>query len=133
MRRPDFIARQSRQPRGVLGWIVGNIMAQETVALNEATLHALDLQPADQVLEVGFGHGRTLERAACLVPDGKVTGIDFSETMAGMARRRCRRLIAQGRVAVECGDSARLPYPGACFDKAYSVHTIYFGPIPWRT
>ena len=50
-----------------------------------------------------------------------------------MARRRCRRLIAQGRIALERGESSHLPYPDACFDKAYSVHTIYFGPIPWRT
>lgn len=130
MRRLDFIARQSRQPSGVLGWIIGTIMAQETAELNATVLHALELEPTDHVLEVGFGHGRTIERAAALVSQGTVTGVDLSETMVGMARRRCRRFIEEGRVRLEQGDSSGLAFPGAHFDKVYSVHTIYFWSEP---
>ena len=130
MRRPEFIARQSRHPSGVLGWIIGKIMAQETAALNVAVLDALDLQPTDHVLEVGFGHGRTIERAARVVTRGLVAGVDISETMTRMASRRCRPLIEQGRVQLEVGDSSRLPFPDQHFDKAYSVHTIYFWADP---
>jgi ubiquinone/menaquinone biosynthesis C-methylase UbiE len=130
MRRPDFIARQSREPRGVIGWIIANIMAQETADLNQTVLEALALSPTDQVLEIGFGHGRTLERAAQRVPAGAVVGVDLSETMVAMARRRCRQLIAEGRVRLERGDSSRLTFPDAAFDKVYSVHTIYFWSNP---
>ncbi len=130
MRRPEFIARQSRRPAGVLGWIIGNIMAKETAALNVTVLAALDLQSTDHVLEIGFGHGRTIERAASTVTDGLVAGIDISETMVRMASRLCRRLVEQGRVRLEAGDSSRLPFPDQHFDKAYSVHTIYFWADP---
>jgi ubiquinone/menaquinone biosynthesis C-methylase UbiE len=130
MRRPDFIARQSREPRGVMGWIIANIMAQETADLNETVLEALALSRTDQVLEIGFGHGRTLERAAQRVPAGAAVGVDLSETMVAMARRRCRRFIAEGRVRLEHGDSSRLTFPDAAFDKVYSVHTIYFWSNP---
>lgn len=130
MRRPDFIARQSRTPTGVLGWIIGNIMAKETADLNERVLQALELRPTDEVLEVGFGHGRTIERAANLVPRGSIAGIDLSETMVRMARRRCRDHIDAGRVSLVQGDSTRLPFGDARFDKVYSVHTIYFWSEP---
>ena len=130
MRRPEFIARQSSHPTGMLGWIIGNIMSHETAALNAAVLDVLELEPTDRVLEVGFGHGRTVKAAAEVVTEGLVAGIDVSETMAHMARRRCRRFIDQGRVQLKVGDSSRLPFADRSFDKAYSVHTIYFWADP---
>jgi ubiquinone/menaquinone biosynthesis C-methylase UbiE len=114
----------------MLGWVIGNIMSHETAALNAAVLGVLALEPTDRVLEVGFGHGRTVETAAAIVTDGFVAGIDLSETMARMARRRCRRFIEQGRVRLEVGDSSRLPFPDQSFDKVFSVHTIYFWTDP---
>lgn len=105
-------------------------MSRETTDLNAVTLKTLDLKPSDAVLEIGFGHGRAVEQAAMVVTSGKVVGIDFSETMVQMATRRCRRYIAEGRVKLDLGDSARLPYANAEFDKVYSVHTIYFWPNP---
>ena len=130
MKRPEFLAQQARRPSGALGWLLGTIMSHETTAVNVATLAALELQPADRVLEIGFGHGRAIERAAKTVTEGTICGIDFSETMVHMASRRCRRLIEQGRVKLELGDSSRLSYPDVSFDKVYSVHTIYFWPKP---
>jgi len=130
MRRPEFIARQSSHPTGMLGWIIGSIMSRETAALNATVLDALKLQPTDRILEVGFGHGRTIERAAAIVTDGFVAGIDVSETMVRMATRRCRRFIELGRVQLEVGDSSGLPFPAHHFDKAYAVHTIYFWADP---
>jgi len=130
VRRPDFIAHQSRQPTGMLGWIIGSIMSRETAALNDATLTALALAPADRVLEIGFGHGRTIRQAARLAPRGTVAGVDFSDTMLRMAERHCRKLIAEGRVKLQLADSSGLPYPDRDFDKAYSTHTLYFWADP---
>lgn len=57
MRRPEFIARQARCPSGVLGHLLARVMAIETAADNERALQLLALRPADQVPEIGFGHG----------------------------------------------------------------------------
>ena len=130
MRRPEFIARQSSRPSGILGRVIGHIMSFETAAGNGEALKALDLRPADRVLEVGFGHGRTVQRAASMAPLGLVVGIDASEEMLQMATRRCRHLIARDRVRLTLGDSARVPYPDQFFDKAYAIHTIYFWDDP---
>jgi ubiquinone/menaquinone biosynthesis C-methylase UbiE len=132
MRRPEFIARQSRCPTGLLGRVIGHIMERETAAANDAALTLLELQAGDRVLEVGFGHGRTIARAAAAVDHGVVAGIDPSEEMARMATRRCRRLVDAGRVRLARADGMHLPYPDQCFDKAYTIHTIYFWADPER-
>ena len=132
MRRPEFIARQSRCPTGLLGRLIGHVMERETAATNDAALALLDLEAGDRVLEVGFGHGRTIERAAAVLDHGVVAGIDPSEEMIRMATRRCRRLIDTGRVRLARGDSLHLPYPDQCFGKAYTIHTIYFWADPER-
>ena len=70
MRRPEFIARQSGCPGGLLGRLIGSIMATETAAANDAVVAALALQPTDRVLEIGLGHGRTLDRVGRLLTAG---------------------------------------------------------------
>jgi len=130
MRRPEFIARQSRCPTGLLGRLIARVMAVETGEASTHLLGLLELQPTDQVLELGFGHGRTIERAAALVPQGFVAGVDLSEEMVRMATHRTRHLVRQRRVELQLGDSAHLLYPDCRFDKVYSLHTLYFWPDP---
>lgn len=130
MRRPEFIARQAARPTGWIGRALARWMAVETAAANEAALNFLHLRATDRVLEIGFGHGQTIERAAKRVAGGSVAGIDHSEAMLRAARRRCAALIADGRVELHCGDSARLPFPNGAFEKALGVHTLYFWQPP---
>ena len=70
MRRPEFIARQSGHPQGLLGRLIARIMALETATPNRRALQLLEFDENSRVLEVGFGHGRTLGRAAELAPQG---------------------------------------------------------------
>jgi SAM-dependent methyltransferase len=130
MRIPVFIARQGRCPSGWLGGLIARVMAHETAGENGHVLELLNIQPSDHLLELGFAHGRTLERAAKLVPEGFVAGVDPSERMLRLASRRNREAIAVGRMELKPGSSAALPFPDARFDKAYSVHTIYFWNNP---
>lgn len=126
MRRPHFIAAQSRCPSGWLGWLIGSLMVHETAAANDAVLDALALGDADRVLDVGCGPGRTVERAARATPRGHVAGLDPSDEMLRVAAKRCRSLIDAGRVELRRGDAAALPYAAQSVDKVLSVHTLYF-------
>src|SRR5262249_34968328 len=103
-------------------------MARETAALNERAVALLALQPTDRVLEVGFGHGRTIARIASAVAEGHVAGIDVSDTMTKVATRRNRTAVEAGRVELATADAAALPFDAGAFDKVLSVHTLYF----WR-
>lgn len=130
MKRPLFIARQAAHPSGVLGAIIASIMERETAALNELALSLLDLRANDTVLEVGFGHGRTLERLCSALPLGRVVGVDVSTSMTRRAARRNHRAQAEGRLDLHTGDSATLPLSTASVDKALAVHTLYFWSSP---
>jgi ubiquinone/menaquinone biosynthesis C-methylase UbiE len=125
MAKPELIARQSRQPSGWLGEIVARVMAYDTAHANRIAVERLAVQAGEAVLEVGCGHGRTLARIA-QAPCGSLAGIDPSEVMVRLARRRLRRRIEAGRAEVSLAASSALPYPDARFDAALAVHVLYF-------
>lgn len=133
MRRPEFIARQAACPSGFFGRVMARVMAAETAPENDITLDLLELAPADAVLEIGFGHGHTIARVVERANQGFVAGVDVSAAMLRMAARYNRRLLHGGQADLRQADAASLPFPDARFDKAYSVHTIYFWPEPLRS
>ena len=128
MRRPRFIALQARNARGPVGWIIAWIMAMETRHDNLRAIDALDLRPADHVLDVGTGHGSALAVVAARARDGIAIGIDPSPLMVKIATRRSAKLIHQGRARVQNAEVSSLPFPGASIDKAMAVHVLYFWP-----
>jgi ubiquinone/menaquinone biosynthesis C-methylase UbiE len=125
MAKSERIARQSRRPSGWLGEIVARVMAFETAQANRIAVERLAAQAGESVLEIGCGHGRTLARIA-RGPCRFLAGIDASEVMVRLARRRLRRGIDAGRVQVSLAVSDAIPHPDARFDAAFAVHVLYF-------
>ncbi len=130
MRIPVFVARQGRCPSGWFGSFIHRLIALETAPENERVLELLELHPRDHVLEIGFGHGRTIPKTAALVPDGLLAGIDPSPKAVQMATRHNRELITRGKLELKLAPSERIPYPDGRFDKAFAVHTLYFWARP---
>lgn len=126
MRRPEFIARHGRRPEGWLGRVLARLMAWETSIENAAALELLEIWPGDRVLEIGFGHGRSIAAAARLTRGGLVAGVDHSPSMVAMARRRNRSLVDMRLADLRQADSLHLPFEDSSFDKAWAVHTVYF-------
>jgi SAM-dependent methyltransferase len=123
-----YIDAQYRQPSGLVGRWIGSKMAQQHRPENRWTVNLLDVQPGDHILEVGFGPGIAVEEVASRV--AQVTGIDFSKAMVAAARKRNAAAIRSGRVDLRFGDATSLPFSNGAFDKAYSIHSIYFWPDP---
>src|SRR5258708_29699403 len=94
------MARQAGHPTGLLGRLLARIMAIETAAVNQRVLELLEFEDASRVLEVGFGHGRTLARVAQLAPKGFVAGIDISAVMVPMAQCQNHHPIAEALIEV---------------------------------
>lgn len=130
MTKPEFIARQSRRPTGLLGAIVARVMARETRPENDRALELLDLEESDRLIDIGCGHGETLFAADRMVRLGSSAGVDFSEVMLRRARVRNREAVWDTRITLHHTDTASLPFDANRFDKALSVHTIYFWPDP---
>ncbi|MEE8580905.1 MAG: class I SAM-dependent methyltransferase, partial [Myxococcota bacterium] len=102
----------------------------DTARVNQLAIERLALEPSDAVLELGFGHGRTLLQVAGRTRQGFVAGVDPSEVMLRHARMRNGRYIDQGRLVLHLGESAHIPYPDDRFDKAFAVHVLYFWSDP---
>src|SRR4029453_7082110 len=129
MAKPEWSARQSRRPSGWIGEIVARVMSFETAPANRAALDVLAVQPGEEVLEIGCGHGRTLARLAATT-SARLAGVDPSEVMVRLARRRLRPSIEAGRASVALGSSAAIPHGDARFDAALAVHVVYFWSKP---
>jgi ubiquinone/menaquinone biosynthesis C-methylase UbiE len=108
-------------------------MARKNAAMNDAAVARLALRPEDRVLELGFGHGRTVAALAARVPGGCVAGVDPSEAMLAMASRRNRHALAAGRVVLRLGSAEALPFADASFDAAYAANSVQFWPGPERS
>jgi ubiquinone/menaquinone biosynthesis C-methylase UbiE len=93
-------------------------------------LDLLEINVSDSVLEVGSGPGLGLELAAARAREGRVVGVDASETMLEMAGRRNRTQIEAGRIELCLGSADRLPFDDATFDKALTMNSLHIWPDP---
>jgi len=113
-------------PQGWRGWVVGQLMALKNRERSLWVLSLLDVRPNDRVLEIGFGSGVDIRRIAQRVPVGFVAGIDHSEMMLRQATQRNRDGIRAGRVELQQGDAAHLPYAAGSFDIIFAINFAQF-------
>jgi len=125
-----FVASQFRKPSGLLGRLIGNGMARGNELEAHWTVDLLNIQPDMHVLEIGFGPGVAIQYAAQQAIQGHVSGIDFSETMVQLARKRNAAAIKSGHVDLRQGDVRSLPYGDEAFDRVFAIHCIYFWAEP---
>ncbi|MBZ5616184.1 MAG: methyltransferase domain-containing protein [Acidobacteriia bacterium] len=124
-----FMAEQLRKPSGWFGSVIlRRLLNRMNMAIVESTLSRLRLEPYHQILEIGFGGGDAMALISRCLTTGVVSGVDFSPEMVREAERRFRREIANGRLRVQLGDIAALPFASATFDRVFTINTIYFWP-----
>lgn len=80
-------------------------------------IELLALRPADQVLEVGCGHGLALPLVLERLPEGRLTAIDRSASAIGAAQRRC-----PVGVELRCVDLDEAQFAPGAFDAIYAVN-----------
>jgi ubiquinone/menaquinone biosynthesis C-methylase UbiE len=113
-------------PKGMIGRLVGELMVRQHEKETAWTVSIADVQPADCVLEIGFGAGKAIELLAERTTHGFVHGIDLSATMVKRARERNVQAVRSGRVMLQQGEATRLPFAEHHFDKVVSIHTFYW-------
>ena len=124
-----FMAAQMRKPTGWFGSVfLRRLLNRMNMAVVESTLSRMELEPHHLVLEIGFGGGAALALVSKHLTTGVVTGVDFSPEMVREAERHLRHEIANGRLRVQLGDIAALPFASATFDRVFTINTIYFWP-----
>jgi ubiquinone/menaquinone biosynthesis C-methylase UbiE len=121
---------QFAHPKGWLGRLVGMILAIKNHERNVWTISLLDIQPSDQVFEIGFGPGQAIQEVAKLTPNGFVAGIDLSDTMVAQASKRNTAAIRSGRVILQQGSESPLPFENNKFNKVFAVNSMQFWSNP---
>lgn len=86
----------------------------------------LDVQPGDQVLEIGCGQGEAAELICSRLQTGKLLAIDRSESGVDRTKRRCAEYLAAGRLAVRHIDLATLRVPVKRLDKVFAFNVNLF-------
>lgn len=121
----NYITSQFGNPRGLVGHLVGLIMAYENRERNRWALSLLDIQPDDHILEIGFGPGWAIQRASHLAMNGTVAGVDQSQTMVQQAKFRNRAGVRSGQVILRQGSAAQIPFNAESFNKVYAVNSFH--------
>src|SRR5690242_15622481 len=81
--------------------------------------------PGESVLVVGFGTGHAVAALSRAVsPGGKVAGIDISEGMLEVARKRVSQEGVTGAVELSIGDARQLAFSDGAFDAAFLSFTL---------
>ncbi len=128
--KPEWIARQSSHPKGLVGEVVARVMAWDTRTANAFAREALPIEPGDTVLEIGCGHGTGLKALTDEGIAGRIVGVDPSGVMVRLASRKNRGGITRGNVEIRQATAAHLPFPSGSFDHTIAVHVLYFWSEP---
>ena len=123
-----FIMRQCRKPSSGLGRALARSMNASHDALTRWGLSHLANGPRANVLDVGCGGGRTIETLLSRLPEGTVTGVDYSSASVEVARATNRSSIERGRVRLQEASVSSLPFPDETFDLVTAVETHYYWP-----
>ncbi|MFJ4468795.1 class I SAM-dependent methyltransferase [Streptomyces sp. NPDC089424] len=114
------------RPRGPLGRLGGHLMARGNAATER---HAVALAaPAEQDVVLVLGPGPGVGLTAAAERSAHVIGIEPSDVMLAMSRRRCAPLIRRGRLRLSPGTAARTGQPDASVDVVISVNNLQLWP-----
>jgi SAM-dependent methyltransferase len=81
-------------------------------------------------LEIGFGPGIAIAALSALTPNGVVFGVDHSDVMVRIARKRNAAAVRAGRVDLRLATADALPDFGPPLDKVVTVNSMGFWPEP---
>lgn len=101
----------------------------DIIAQRHRTLTALEPREGEHILDIGAGPGLLVaDMAAVVGPEGHVTGLEISDSMLAVARRRCASLPIADRITLVKGDATAPPFPDSSFDAATSTQVYEYVP-----
>ena len=115
-------------PHGLPGWLGVRLMPRASRPFHSAIAAELDLQPDDELLDVGCGSATLFVDHAGQVR--YVAGIDASELQLEIARRRLADRITDGTAELVQGEADHLPWEDGRFSVVTSVNAMKFFPDP---
>lgn len=121
-----FIAKQFRQPTGLFGTIAARLMTKGNLPAIIETIQRLSITDNDCILEIGYGPGLGIQEVLTRNAGCTMKGIDFSELMFTIAKKRNKHFISKNRLELLMGDFLSYDIPENSFSKVFGVNVIYF-------
>ena len=118
------------KPTGKAGADMLRYMNEEHSDLTIWALDLFDYDNKDRVLDIGCGGGATLKLLHERIPDGHLTGVDYSDVSVTLSRKLNADLIAAGKMEIVAGSVTNLPFNNDSFNKIVTVESFYFWPDP---
>lgn len=120
--------QNTRCPRGIGGKIMLHMMNKGHNPLALWAMSYMDIQPTDEILDIGCGGGRNISNLLERAPQGHVCGVDYSQESVRKSASENREAIRLGQVDVQLASVSELPFSDGIFDIATAFETIYFWP-----
>ncbi len=124
----EKMLRQCKKPSGRFGRFLAKGMNLGHSGLTKWGLGFIDIASDMDILDIGCGGGRTVERLAGIATDGKVVGIDYSSDAVVVARKKNRALINEGRVEIFQDAVSSMRFSDGAFDLITAFESHYFWP-----
>ena len=120
---------QVRKPKGKFGKIVAKSMNKGPHAkMGIWGLNNISINIDAIILDIGCGGGGNIDRLVKIAVDGKVYGIDYSETSIHISRRVNKENIEKGLVEIQLTSVSNLPFSKNTFDLVTAFESYYFWP-----
>lgn len=116
------------KPSGIGGRIMVNIMNTGHSSLAEWGFRHIEIEKDNICLDIGCGGGANVKRLLRKSPDGKVTGIDYSEISVEKSKKLNKADIENKRCEILKANVMDLPFENDAFDVITAFETIYFWP-----
>lgn len=126
----EVMAAQCRRPNGDFAPTIAASMSKGNAAIILQTYQLPELPPDAQVLEIGMGNGQHFPVLFERIPQGHLTGFDYSPEMVAEAREVNAEWLAQGRLNLQEGVLGNLPLADQSIDAVFSINTLYFWDDP---
>lgn len=121
-----YIDSQYGNPSGALGKYIGEKMVKQHQPETYWTIDLLALNKDERLLELGCGAGFAMKLLLQEASVHKITGVDLSETVLKLARKRNWHELLKGSARLVQGDVQQLPFEDQQFTRVYSIQSIYF-------
>ncbi|OAK71010.1 class I SAM-dependent methyltransferase [Lederbergia galactosidilytica] len=119
----ETIKQNFKQPKGLIGKLIGKIMAAENKTLNEWTIEQLKVRHGDHILEVGYGPGYSMEFLVKHYRNVSVDGIDNSKAMKDEATHRLKSQVEKGQIRLETSDISDAKLQPNSYYRVLAVNT----------
>ncbi|MTI87681.1 MAG: class I SAM-dependent methyltransferase [Balneolaceae bacterium] len=125
-----ILSDQLKKPTGDTGREVAEMLNNSNQSLYDLAFEITNLEADQHLLEIGFGNGRHFPQYFDQEAELHITGVDFSRDMCNEARTHNADLIKEGKVEIQCTDSASLPFADHTFDLVVAINVVYFWDPP---